>query len=110
ENCPGYRFALPDNVSPFASYPFLLHTQRDLPWSIAVDKARLILRSNRCTQIARTSRKGKETKPGPCHYCVRLHDNDIVMGIRHRLLDGAHENTPWAYLTPAEMYASLRRK
>lgn len=32
------------------------------------------------------------------------------MGIRHRLLDGAHENTPWAYLTPAEMYTSLEKK
>jgi hypothetical protein len=32
------------------------------------------------------------------------------MGIRHRILDGTHENTSWVYLTPAEMFAALQRK
>ncbi|KAF8198428.1 hypothetical protein BJ912DRAFT_1074363 [Pholiota molesta] len=109
-NCPGYRLELPEDVSPFSSYPFLLHTKRDLPWSVVVDRDNLILRSTRCTHLALSSHKGKETKPLPCHYCSRLHDNDVVMGIRHRILDGTHENTPWVYLTPAEMYASLQRK
>ena len=32
------------------------------------------------------------------------------MGIRHRLLDGTHENTPWAYLTAAEILSLLKKK
>lgn len=32
------------------------------------------------------------------------------MGIRHRILDGTHENTPWTFLTPGEMHTALKRK
>ena len=32
------------------------------------------------------------------------------MGIQHCSLDGAHENMPWPYLTPAEMYVLLLKK
>ena len=32
------------------------------------------------------------------------------MGIRHQSLDGAHEKTPWAYLSPAQMYSALTAK
>ncbi|KAF8153671.1 hypothetical protein BJ912DRAFT_476922, partial [Pholiota molesta] len=108
--CPGYLLALPDGASPFASYPFLLHTRYTLPWNVMVDSERLILYSKRCTETARVSSKGKEKTPLACHYCARLHDNDIVMGIRHRILDGTHENATWVYLTPSEMYALLQRK
>jgi hypothetical protein len=108
--CPGYHLGLPDSVSPFASYPFLLHTKYTLPWKIVIDAERLILYSTRCNGVARTSSKGKETKALSCHDCTRLHDNTTIMGIRHRLLDGTHESTPWAFLTPAEMYAALQRK
>jgi hypothetical protein len=75
-----------------------------------INSEHLIIYSTRCTKIGRISAKGKERNMLPCHYCSRLHDNKTIMGIRHRLLDGTHENTPWAYLTPAEMYASLQRK
>ena len=49
-------------------------------------------------------------KPVPCVDCRILHDHNIVMGIRHRSLDGAHEKTPWAYLSPAQMYSALTTK
>lgn len=32
------------------------------------------------------------------------------MGIRHRLVDGAHAKSPWAFLTAREMYAMLKQK
>jgi hypothetical protein len=108
--CPGYHLKLPQNASPFVSYPFLLHTKHTLPWTVTVNSERLILYSTRCTGIGRTSQKGKETAALSCHFCTRLHDNTTIMGIRHRLLDGTHESTPWAYLTPAEMYTALQRK
>jgi hypothetical protein len=70
----------------------------------------LTLRSTQCTGSGRVSKKGKESKPITCYPCSRLHDNSIVMGIRHRLLDGAHENTPWAYLTAGESLSLLKKK
>jgi hypothetical protein len=108
--CPGYHLRLPDGASPFASYPFLLHTKYTLPWKVTVDSEQLILYATRCTSTGRTSEKGKEKEPRSCHYCARLHDHTTIMGIRHRLLDGTHENTPWAFLTPAEMHTALQRK
>lgn len=33
-----------------------------------------------------------------------------MTGIRFRLLDGAHEKTPWAYLTVAQLHSALERK
>lgn len=32
------------------------------------------------------------------------------MGIRHRALDGTHDNTPWEYLSAAQMYSALKKK
>jgi len=108
--CTGYELKIPESQSPFASYPFLLHTTKDLPWKVVVSTEKLVLRSNRCTGHGQSSKKGKEVKPLACTFCSSLDNDTTVMGIRHRSLDGAHENTPWPYLTPAEMYASLLKK
>ncbi|EDQ98218.1 uncharacterized protein LACBIDRAFT_336165 [Laccaria bicolor S238N-H82] len=78
--CPGYELKLPNSQSPFARYPFLLDTTKDFPWKVT---------SMRCTGHGQSSKKGKEVNPIPY---------------------SAHENTPWAYLTPAEMYALLLKK
>lgn len=107
--CPGYHLVIPDNSSPFTSYPFLIHTQYTLPWTITIDADRLLLCSTRCTTTEGTTRTEKNTSPLPCHSCARLHDHTVVMGIRHRILDGTHENTPWTFLTPGEMHAALNK-
>lgn len=91
-------------------YLFLLHTKISLPWKVIVDAECLILYSTHCSGIGCTSPKGKETKTLACHTCTRLHDHTMIMGIRHWLLDGSHESTPWAYFMPAEMYMALQRK
>ena len=108
--CPGYGLKLPHSHSPFVSYPFLLHSVKTLPWRVEVSDAHLSLRSTRCSGVGQVSKKGKEIEPRACHPCSRLHDDTIIMGIRHRLLDGAHENTPWAYLTAAETLSLLKKK
>lgn len=108
--CPGYNLELQEKVSPFESYPFLLHTKYTLPWTVTIDSEYIILRSTKCSGTEGTSLKGKTSKPLACYSCTRLHDNTIVMGIRHRLLDGAHEKSPWAFLTSREMYAMLKQK
>jgi hypothetical protein len=81
-----------------------------MPWKVIVSTEKLVLRSNLCTGYGRSSKKGKEVKPLACTFCSSLDNDTTVMGIRHRSLDGAHENTPWSYLTPAETYASLLKK
>jgi hypothetical protein len=108
--CPGYGLKMPHSQSPFVSYPFLLHSVKTLPWKVEVSDARLSLRSTRCSGVGQVSKKGKEIEPRACHPCSRLHDDTIIMGIRHRLLDGTHENTPWAYLTAAEILSLLKKK
>ena len=108
--CVGYKLKLPESQSPFASYPFLLHATKDLSWKVIVSTEKLVLWSNRCTGHGQSIKKGKEVKLLACTFCSSLNTDTTVMGIRHRTLDGAHEHTPWGYLTPAEMYALLLKK
>jgi hypothetical protein len=107
--CPGYVLIFPPGQSSFTSYPFLLHANANPPltWSVASSGDSLILRSHKCMQVSPQITAGK---PAPCMDCRILHDHNIVMGIRHRSLDGAHEKTPWAYLSPAQMYSALTAK
>ncbi|KAG6818758.1 hypothetical protein H0H93_002077, partial [Arthromyces matolae] len=107
--CSGYHLALPDNQPPHASYPFLLHAQRNLPWDIIITGNKLLLRSHRCSKTVFRSVIQDSTHI-TCRWCLALQDNNIIMGIAHRAQDGAHENTPWAYLSPSQMYAALERK
>jgi hypothetical protein len=46
----------------------------------------------------------------PCTMCANLQNHAIIMGIRHRTLDGAHENTPWSFLSTGQMLSLLQRK
>ena len=101
--CPGYGLKMPHSQSPFVSYPFLLHSIKTLPWKVEVSDAQLSLRSIQCIGAGQVSKRGKEIEPRACHPCFQLHDDSIIMGIRHRSLAGAHENTPWAYLTAGEI-------
>lgn len=110
EPCPGYELELPEKASPFTSYPFLLHTQYSLPWTVTIGSEKLHLYSTKCSGTAGVPRKAKADDCGPCFSCSRLHDNTVVMGIRHRLLDGTNENTPWDFLTTGEMHGALKQK
>jgi hypothetical protein len=101
---------LSDSQSPFASYLFLLHATKYIPWKVIISTEKLDLRSNRCTGYGWSSKKGKEVKPLTCTFYSSLDNDTTIMGIRHHSLDGVHENMPWSYLTPAEMYASLLKK
>ncbi|KAG6905050.1 hypothetical protein DXG01_005403, partial [Tephrocybe rancida] len=108
-SCPGYNLILPEGRSPYTSYPFLLHKTLTLPWRLSIVGSQIFLHSTHCTDIARPTNPPSHT-PLPCSHCGHLNDHNIVMGIRHRSLEGTHENTPWAYLTPDDMFAALERK
>ena len=109
--CPGYYLELPAGQSPYTSYAFQIHAIQVLPWSLKIDHDnRLMLHSKQCSGVAKTSLKGKEAAPLPCTSCANLQNHAIILGIRHRALDGAHESTPWSFLTAGQMLSLLRRK
>ncbi|KAI0058140.1 hypothetical protein BV25DRAFT_1862304, partial [Artomyces pyxidatus] len=109
--CPGYHIEVPVGQSPFMSYPYGLHATRRLPWSITMTNESLVLHSESCTRLALSSPRHVEGSPPlPCLFCKDLHNHSIIMGIRHRALDGAHESLSWAYLTGSQMVNSLQQK
>ena len=109
--CPGYDLEFPAGQSPYTSYAFQIHASQVLPWSLKIDNDnRLTLHSKQCSGIAKTSLKGKEAAPLPCTLCANLENHAIILGIRHRAQDGAHENTPWSFLSTGQMHSLLRRK
>ncbi|KAF8160309.1 hypothetical protein BJ912DRAFT_1151048 [Pholiota molesta] len=108
--CPGYKLRLPEGASPYSSYPIMLHLVLTLPWSVTIDSASIHLHSTACTSISRSTAKGKERNALPCIQCAQLKTNLSLQGIEDRIETGSHENSPYAYLTPAEMHVLLRRK
>ena len=86
--CHGVPLDLPPRVSPYASYPFLLHNRLTLPWSIRISDSNLTCQSNHCS--------GKATAHA-CYKCRALLKNDLLNGILHRIYSGVHANTPLAY-------------
>ena len=91
---------LAEGQSAFALYPFILHSRQELPWTFAMKDSHLILRSNKCIGVSKSS----------CISCSRLHDNSIIMGIRHCALSGADPKTPWHWLSASHMYSLLEKK
>jgi hypothetical protein len=102
-HCPGYNLTLPTGRIAYASYPFLIHTVVSLPSNINIEENKIMLRSHQCTRMI-----SKDSLV--CFFCKQIHDHSVVAGLCKRQLEGTHEKTPWAYLTPAEMYSSLQRK
>ncbi|PBK88629.1 hypothetical protein ARMGADRAFT_1065534 [Armillaria gallica] len=107
--CTGYTLNFPDGQSPLTSYPFGLHknTRLTIPWTVCLNDNTMTLRSTQCSR--KIMIKSVETIK-PCASCSNLHNNTILMGIRHRSIDGTDESTPWAYLSYTDLISLLNRK
>lgn len=103
--CPGYCPDFPGGDSPITTYPFLLHISLTLPWTTIIQGNTLILRSTSCSNIG----SNIKNRPGPCTFCRNLENHNVVMGFRHRALDGAPETTPFRFLGPGQMYTAFER-
>ena len=105
--CPSYMLTFSEGQNAWSSYPFSVHSAEKIPWSIASSERDLVLHSldPPCSQVSQSSDYSQ-----PCTLCRMLHNHNIIMGIRHRVLDGAKERTPWAYLSSAQIFSSLERK
>jgi hypothetical protein len=73
---------------------------------ILLDGETMTLMADNCTRISIMN----DDKPLPCVSCRSLHNHIVIMGIRHRTLDGAHENTPWSYLGIMQLVRLLDQK
>ena len=67
----------------------------------------LTLHLKQCSGIAKTSLKVKEAAPIPCTLCANLQNHAMILGIWHWVLDGAHKNTPWSFLSMGQMLSLL---
>jgi hypothetical protein len=103
--CPGYRLAIGNAV---AEYPLGIHVNGSIPWSVHIKGTDIVLVADDCEQTL-------DRAPGTkmvisCSSCAALDRHTIVMGIRHRAAAGAHESTPWAYLSTTHTAHLLKRK
>ena len=111
-SCPGYELVFPPGQSPYTSYPFALHNTQALPWEITLGKKhsenQMILHSINCKRSDTISNDAGESQT--CISCRSLHNNTTIMGIWHRALDGAHDNTPWSFLGMMQLTYLLEQK
>jgi hypothetical protein len=89
--------------SPWLSYPFGLHPNLDLPWSVFVSDDNLILRSVNCCGAATETNEG-------CMPCASLGTLDVLVDILERVVQGPHKNIRWQYLTVQNLIDLLHRK
>ncbi|KAG7085371.1 hypothetical protein E1B28_002934 [Marasmius oreades] len=112
--CPGYPLTISEDIPGIHAYPILLHSRKTLPWTVMISDESVVLVSKSCQKSATTRTIGAyptpNKKPFSCISCQQLHTNTTVMGIRHREINGAHENTPWAYLSTVGLHAVATQK
>src|ERR1700679_1036297 len=89
--------------SPWLSYPFGLHPNLDLPWSVFVSDDNLILRSVNCCGAITETNEG-------CMPCASLGTLDVLVDILERVVQGPHKNIRWQYLTVQNLIDLLHRK
>jgi hypothetical protein len=100
--CQGYKLDL-GGRSPWLSYPFGLHPNLDLPWSVFVSDDNLVLRSVNCGgSIAETDDE--------CMPCATLGTLDVLVDILERVIQGPHKNIRWQYLTVQNLIDLLHHK
>lgn len=100
--CPGHVLTFPSGQTPHSAYPFLLHDQANLPWTYEYQNQTMVLRSSSC--------KGSTVSAKACSSCAALESNPHLIGIKHRLKHGVHENAPYAYHGPHGIVKIARRK
>jgi hypothetical protein len=85
------------------SYPFGLHPNLDLPWSVFVSGDSLVLRSADC-------HVGFSGDDKSCPPCTSLGTLDVLVDILERMIRGPHENIRWQYLTIQNLMDLLHSK
>ncbi|KAH9022278.1 hypothetical protein EDB85DRAFT_2151865 [Lactarius pseudohatsudake] len=101
--CSGAYLAMPDGVLPYSAYPFMLHEVFVLPWHVHLVGPRMSIQSIHCAGV-------RETSSDSCQACSQLLTHQIVEGILHRISNGIHTNTVYAYQPIGSLIEILRKK
>ena len=102
--CEGVYIAMPNGVSPYAAYPFMLHEHYPLPWGIQITHNRLMLHSVHCTNTL------DNCSSTSCRECEKVLTNDILRGILDRMTNGVHANCTLVYQPMAGLIELIRQK
>lgn len=108
--CPAYDLEVPKDQNPFGIYPFGMHRIHDLPWNVFIGRDGILLKSYKCLGTTLLRPGDDPDDPSPCINCKSLHHNTMLMGIRHRFLDGIHPNIKYSYYSVNQLESSLHRK
>lgn len=101
--CSGAYLAMPDGVLPYSTYPFMLHKVFTLPWNIHIVDHHMSIQSVSCTGV-------REELSESCRRCLQLLTHQIVEAILHRMKNGIHINTIYAYQPIGGLIEVLRKK
>lgn len=89
-------------------YPFAIHESQALPFTVSIIRNTVTLHSTLC---ARTGSQNRATGTySACSFCLRLRDENTVVGMLHCALDGAHEKTPNKYLSISHLLDKASRQ
>lgn len=100
--CEGYKITFPEGKSPHTTYPFALHDTIILPWDYSLKNGTMRLFARNCS--------GSSGPPGStCRPCQQLVKNERLENILRRM-EGAHENTGFAYHGFGSLREMLQRK
>ena len=101
--CEGILVEFPHGSNPHLSYPFGLHSERDIPWDYYSTGDKFYIQAKKC-------RKPVINKGSACKDCRGLTSLPLYIGIMDRIRHGVHENTPLVYHGVGGIVEIIRRK
>ena len=101
--CEGILVEFPHRSNPHLSYPFGLHSERDIPWDYYSTGDKFYIQAKKC-------RKPVISKGSACKDCRGLTSLPLYIGIMDRIRHGVHENTPLVYHGVGGIVEIIRRK
>jgi len=101
--CEGILVTFPEGRNHHTSYPFGIHSKRDVPWNYRSIGDKFYLQAKAC-------QKWPSLEGGVCINCQKLTSSTLYTGIMDRIRVGAHENIPLMYHGTGALMTIVRRK
>lgn len=101
--CEGIFVEFPHGKNHHTSYPFGLHSERNIPWDYRSTDDKFYIQAKLC-------RKPLISKGSACEDCRALASTSLYVGIMDRIRNGVHENAPLVYHGVGGLIEIARRK
>ncbi|KAH8993073.1 hypothetical protein EDB86DRAFT_2805800 [Lactarius hatsudake] len=102
-HCEGIFVGFPHGKNHHISYPFGLHSERNVPWDYRSTKDKFYIQAKLC-------RKPLISKGSACEDCRALTSIPLYVNIMDRIRHGIHENAPLVYHGIGGLVEVARRK